>query len=551
MSLKIKYYPVLDLPKLAWLTSLDLKSFTELLVLHGSSVECRDTWMVEGVWDGDFSSGDFHKAENFFGSGIRVEGERVYVVPSSALVDHLFYCIDHETLLVSNSLVVLLGFTGAILDDTHDYHNESVSIAKGIKAYTKEFTIIHPEIECFYQVFYENVVVTKEGISFELKDGLQEITSYEQYYELLWDILCRIKNNYQDPNRTIPLAAFTTLSSGYDSTAVSCLARRLGVDTCFTLKKSASWIRWSPKHATDDGTLAAQALNLNIIYADTSPTTITEDELYFLSTNYGKSKISAVYNEIAHASMAAHIEQHCSAAVLFTGYHGDKVWDIDTPEEFLGEELAQSTGANFGFSEIRLKSGFINVALPFILARNIRSIVAISCSDGMKLWSLNNGYDRPIARRIAETSGVPREAFGMRKKGVAQHYYRLPKSLTFRRLFLQYLKKRYDLSPWFVYTNHTLNQTALIFQKAILRTFRPKQKHRCSTLFWPNLDIGFIVWIWASNLLSKRMGQVFHGHVKVLPDARKKQLRSQAREDQHTLLESQLNSNGHESRAVV
>ena len=175
MGLSINYYPVPDLPKLAWLACLDLKTLTELSVFHGSSVECRDTWMVEGVWDGDFTSGDFHTAENFFGSGIRVDDERVYFIPSSALVDHLFYCIDHETLLVSNSLIVLLGFTGAILDDTHDYHNESVSVMKGIRDYQKEFTVIHPEIERFYQVFYENIVVAKDGISFEFKNGLHEI----------------------------------------------------------------------------------------------------------------------------------------------------------------------------------------------------------------------------------------------------------------------------------------------------------------------------------------------------------------------------------------
>jgi len=76
VGLNIKYYPVSDLPKLAWLAYLNQKAFDVLSVFHGSSVECRETWMVEGVWDGDFSSGDFHKSENFFGSGIRVEGER-------------------------------------------------------------------------------------------------------------------------------------------------------------------------------------------------------------------------------------------------------------------------------------------------------------------------------------------------------------------------------------------------------------------------------------------------------------------------------------------
>jgi hypothetical protein len=519
VGLSINYHPVHDLPKLAWVASLDLKTFTEMSVFHGSSVECRDTWMIEGVWDGDFSSGNFHKAENVFGSGIRVEGESIYFVPSSALVDHLFYCIDGETLFASNSLIVLLGFTGAILDDTHDYYNESVSITKGIREYKKEFAVIHPEIERFYQVFYENIIVTKDGISFEMKNGLHEITSFEQYYTLFWSILSRIKDNYQDPERTIPLSAFTTISSGYDSTAVTCLAKHLGLETCFTVRKSASWMQWSSKYSTDDGTLAAQQLNLNIIYADASPSSISEDELFFLSINYGKSENHILLNEIAFSSMVNYIEQNCSIAVLFTGYHGDKVWDINTPEQYLDEELKLSSVC-LGFSEIRLKSGFINVAVPFILARNIRSLVAISRSDEMKPWSLGNDYDRPIARRIAESSGIPREAFGMQKKGVSRHMYRLPLSRKLRKLFLQYLKKQYDLSPLFVYTNHVLNQSAFLFQKAMMRIFQPTVKYRRSSVFWPNLDISFLMWIWATHLLSERMDRALKNCTESLSDVR-------------------------------
>jgi len=507
VGLSIKYYPISDLPKLAWLACLNQKTFAELSVFHGSSVECRENWMVEGVWDGDFASGDFHKAENFFGSGIRVEDERVYFVPSSALTDHLFYCCNRETLLVSNSLIFLLGYTGAALDDTHDYYDESLSVVKGIRDYKKEFAIIHPEIERFYQVFYENIIVTKDEISFKFKNGLHRITSYDQYYDLLWSALTRTKRNYEDPNRKNSISAFSTISSGYDSTAVTCLAKKLGVETCFTLKKSSSWIKWSAKYATDDGTPAAQALNLTIIHADYAPSSITGDELYFLSTNYGKAKNNAVLNEIAHSSMAAYIEQHCSAAVLFTGYHGDKAWDIHTPEQFLGEELVRQDVA-LGFSEVRLKSGFINVPVPYILARNIRSLVAISRSDAMKPWSLNNDYDRPIARRIAESSGVPRSVFGIYKKGVGRHFYRLPISRGLRRLFLHYLKKHYELSPWFVYINHVLNQTAFLVQKMVFRTFRPTLKHRRSTTFWPNLDISFLMWIWATHMLRDRCRQV-------------------------------------------
>jgi hypothetical protein len=35
----------------------------------------------------------------------------------------------------------------------------------------------------------------------------------------------------------------------------------------------------------------------------------------------------------------------------------------------------------------------------------------------MKPWTLGGEYDRPIARRIAEEAGIPRELFGQQKKG--------------------------------------------------------------------------------------------------------------------------------------
>jgi hypothetical protein len=121
MGLRIEYYPVPRLPELAWLATLDRKPFDVVSVFHGLSVECRESFMVKGVWDGDFNKGYFHKSDKFFGSGLRIDENRAYFVPSSALVDHLFYCLDREKILVSNSLAVLLGFTGAMLDDKHNF----------------------------------------------------------------------------------------------------------------------------------------------------------------------------------------------------------------------------------------------------------------------------------------------------------------------------------------------------------------------------------------------------------------------------------------------
>jgi hypothetical protein len=100
-----------DLPRLAWAASLDFGERT-LRVLHGSAVECNEEWLIEGTWDGPYPQAGFHQSANVFGSGIRIDGDLVYFVPSSALVDRLLYCEDTGRVYVSNSLVLLLAITG-------------------------------------------------------------------------------------------------------------------------------------------------------------------------------------------------------------------------------------------------------------------------------------------------------------------------------------------------------------------------------------------------------------------------------------------------------
>src|SRR5438034_9015072 len=126
----LDFHEVAALPRLAWLAVVE-RGAARARVFHGSAVECRDRWMVEGVWDGDFAAGGFHDSPHFFGSGIRVDGDRLLFVPSSALVDRVLYCQDRGRVVVSNSLVLLLAFTGARLDPAHDYRAEATAIRKG------------------------------------------------------------------------------------------------------------------------------------------------------------------------------------------------------------------------------------------------------------------------------------------------------------------------------------------------------------------------------------------------------------------------------------
>ena len=514
MTWKINYQPVAELPKLMWLAVLQLDGKT-LTVFHGPAVECRDEWMVEGIWDGEFARGEFHRSENFFGSGIRVEGDRVYCVPSSALVDRLFYCLQQQTMVVSNSVILLLAFTDSKLDRSHDYNVESASILQGLEHYKKEFTILNPQIDRFYQVYHENIVVQTDGISFERRSRIHDIASFEQYYALLNDVLIRLKDNCTSAARRVRLDAFTTLSSGYDSTAVTCLAKTIGVKTCFTSKRSNSslpaWI--NRRRASDDGGPIADALGMETLYLNQRVSGSTDDELYFYAVDPAKT-------ELVFHSMAAHIEKTCEAAVVFTGYHGDKLWDSKLDRKYLNDQIIRGDISGLRLSEIRLKSGFIHAAIPFIFASSVASISKITDSPDMEPWRLRNSYDRPIPRRIGESAGGDRQLFGFRKKMVstARAY---PSNAQLRKGFFDYLRTNYRLQPVLVHVSMALGRASYALLRAVTHLAPGKRakplvawcrirlrRLERRPIFGKGLDLQGLLFLWSTDTLTKNTAAI-------------------------------------------
>jgi hypothetical protein len=167
---------------------------------------------------------------------------------------------------------------------------------------------------------------------------------------------------------------------------------------------------------------------------------ISRDELYFLAASTAEPEL------IFHA-MARTIERECRGAVLFTGYHGDKIWDVHTHGKYLSDEIRRGDVSGLNLSEIRLKSGFINVPVPFLFARSIASLHRIALSTEMGPWRLDNSYDRPIPRRIAEEGGIPRDAFGFRKHAVIG-YYDFPVNRELRRQFFAHVRRALGIPPW-------------------------------------------------------------------------------------------------------
>jgi hypothetical protein len=418
------------LPKLAWLATVDLRN-NRLRVAHGRSVECHPQWLVEGVWDGRFDDGEFHRGAHLFGSGIRIDGDAIYFMPSCALVDRLLYCRSGDELHVSNSLLVLLAATGAELDPRHDYLIEAKAVSVGVDEYDTSFHVRHPWIDRFQQVFHKAIVVRDGELSFERTIAVRPFDDFADYYAELRRRLAALCENANDPRRKAPLRSYGTLSNGYDSTAVTTIVRELGVPEFFTYV--GSWAAKSTGKSEHETAPIAAALGVKTVPLRAPREPDIEDELLL------RAAIPLAV-QVPLLSMARYVEDHSEVAAVFTGFHGDIIWDMNVPDQFISEAIIRHDMSGLDLSELRLKSGFFNVAVPFFFAASIESVVAISRSGEMEPWRVNKRYDRPISRRIVETAGVPREAFGFLKAGIFTVSIR-PTHPKLREQFFDYVHK--------------------------------------------------------------------------------------------------------------
>ncbi len=90
----------------------------------------------------------------------------------------------------------------------------------------------------------------------------------------------------------------------------------------------------------------ARKLGLELISLDNDRSQVSEDELYFLATTYPKHHKGA-WSEVGLHAMATYIEANCSAAVLFSGHHGDSIWKVDLPADNIEKVLIPSRSMGF------------------------------------------------------------------------------------------------------------------------------------------------------------------------------------------------------------
>lgn len=435
-----------DFPLLAWVARVDV-SEGSATVLHGSMVEAHERGVLEGVWAGPYSDLGFVGSADFFGSGVDVREREVWFSPSRALVDRLMLADLHPKYVVSNSLPLLLAAVGARLRSDRTYVPESHAILSGVRDYDPGLPV-EGAISAVAQCFHTPFSVSSAGVRRGAVADAVPFATYDDYKRHLEERLEAIVRNATDPARERPIEGkFVALSGGYDSSAVAALVAQSESVRAFTSRRSnsslPSWL--FPSAAIDDGRPVADALSMSSFAARESRGTHLEQELL---------AAAATDSELVFSELFRRIRQHGTPALLFSGYHGDKVWSRDPGRAYLGTDLRRGDISGLPLAEARLWAGAIHVAVPFIGARSIRSLVEISNSVEMAGWAVGGDYDRPIPRRLAETAGVPRTAFGQRKRAIVKTYA-LPRSAPLRADFLAWLREthgigafRYRLGAW-------------------------------------------------------------------------------------------------------
>ncbi len=405
--MKLEYVLQENWPPLAWLARLK-PGDDMVLVKHGPAVETRPEWFSECVWDGRYAEGGFDRTDIVAGTGGRMRGNVLYLVSSGSTVDRIQSLEHNSAHWVSNSIVCLASALGASFDPAYPYYlHDFISVIRGLGHYVKTLPSSLGPVSL---VYFNNLCWDGDRlVEITKPEAVRDFASFENYTDFLKTSLERIADNMGDHERGHRYTFQGTLSTGYDSTTVTALAKQFGLSEVLCFQYSDGRDRGS-EIATSLGVRPA-AIQVNDWRDMTFP------ELPFLSVNgFGE--------EVQYAAARSRLQ----GRVLLTGYHGDKVWDRNTT--YTSPDIVRGDISGTALSEYRLWTQFIHCPVPFWGVRQIRDIVHISRDPALEPWDVGGDYTRPICRRIVESEGVPREAFGITKSAASRWFVLETKNMT-------------------------------------------------------------------------------------------------------------------------
>lgn len=397
------------LPPLAWLLEVEGAPDRHRLFC-GTSVCLSDNAFFEGAWPGSLAAMDFAAKPDAFGSGGVLSDDGWTIVAPSHTLESVFTCSEGAKVTVSNSLPFLLAHRGDALDPTFlDYHRVFFEILNGIEHSPIRFPSLRAkEIRATY---FENLAIGRDlEITVRRKPQAPHFKDFADYRAHLAAVVEAVLDNARDPLRKNPYRPLATISQGYDSPAAAALARKAGCREAITHTHAR---RAFGVLDPDSGEEIAKALDMAI--------TVTDRRFYLQHDNLVTPEAEFFCHGLEGSDVSyLAFEPELKHRVLFTGCHGDVMWDKHAaPTDVI--KRGDLDGGSLG--EYRRRVDFIHLPLPYVAVLRHRDVVAISNLAEMAPYSLGKEYDRPIPRRILEEAGVPRQAFGQTKKATTLSFF--------------------------------------------------------------------------------------------------------------------------------
>lgn len=403
------------LPRLAWCARME-HGHKSVTVEHGPWVESTPGFFFEGAWSGPYTRDGLMASGAVVGSGGVAMGDSLVFIPGTHTMERLYSCRDGDRLYVANSFTYLLSVLEDGLDTRRlNYEAEFLSVLQG-------YHRMRPSIptaggrNVHFHCFLRLAVDSKLRMRTFPPAQQHRFDRYQDYVDHLETLTRDIIANARDDARQIKYEPLATVSTGYDSAACAVIARNCGCAEAVTFSSARmEHVGADVPSSTDDaGGAIADRLGLSVTEYDRTSYLARHDlpEAEFLASGSGGDDV-----------VMSVLEPRLPGRIFFTGFRGDTIWGFDEqdPEDSARFKTKDPSGASMG--EFRLRVGFIHVPLPALCMPYHGQILNISRQPEMAPWRLGNTYDRPIPRRIVETAGVPREAFGQEKKAITQPFW--------------------------------------------------------------------------------------------------------------------------------
>lgn len=414
-------------PKLAWVATFR-EGTREVRVLHGPMVEVAENWIVEGVWAGEYRSGDFDRTDLVFGSGVRCREDRVTFVTAGTAMDRLWHCRRDGQWHVSNSFGALSAVARLSLREDHRYVADSQSDIRttwGLSCCTRDIPTDDGDASF---IWFNNLVYDGRALrEVEKPDSAPCFGVFGDYRGFLRENARAMGRNLRSPARRHEVLPMATVSSGYDSPAAAVIAAEAGCRHAVSIRQSTSLWRGS-----DSGRAIAEGLGMSCRECDRTARSYPHEAAFWAPSGWCNLLNWTLFPYPA------------STCLLFQGNYGDAIWD----RKGLPSPFMIDIWDDLGMGEFRLIVGMFQCPVPFWGMRHAEEINRIASSREMEPWTIHTRYDRPIARRIVEEAGIPRGSFAVRKKDSSHEAaFKWPYSPDSQASFRRYLTQRGYFAP--------------------------------------------------------------------------------------------------------